>query len=100
MLETTGVLVMGQVTVHDEALWARYRQQVPATLAPWQGRVLARGTLGPALCGQPQGEQGVILHFPSQAHAEGWYGSPAYQALLPLRQAAADMSLMLMHSNT
>jgi uncharacterized protein (DUF1330 family) len=31
----------------------------------------------------------VVLTFPSMEAARGWYDSPEYQAILPLRLAAA-----------
>jgi uncharacterized protein (DUF1330 family) len=35
----------------------------------------------------------VVIRFPSLADAQGWHASPAYQALIPLRQEAADVVL-------
>ncbi|CAD0187198.1 hypothetical protein RUESEDTHA_04110 [Ruegeria sp. THAF57] len=32
----------------------------------------------------------VIVRFPSQAAADGWYQSPEYQAMIPLRQGLTD----------
>ena len=36
----------------------------------------------------------VVIRFPDQAAVDGWYGSAAYQALIPLRQQAADLELI------
>jgi uncharacterized protein (DUF1330 family) len=35
----------------------------------------------------------VVIRFPSVAQADGWHGSAAYQALVPLRQSAAEVVL-------
>jgi len=35
----------------------------------------------------------VVIRFPSLEEADGWHRSPAYQALVPLRQSAADVVL-------
>jgi len=35
----------------------------------------------------------VVIRFPSLADAQGWHASAAYQALIPLRQEAADVIL-------
>ncbi|MDQ1036851.1 uncharacterized protein (DUF1330 family) [Streptomyces sp. V3I8] len=39
---------------------------------------------------------GVLIHeFPSVEQARAWYDSPAYQAALPHRQAAADYRVFI-----
>jgi uncharacterized protein (DUF1330 family) len=35
----------------------------------------------------------VVIRFPSLEKADGWHRSPAYQALVPLRQSAAEVVL-------
>jgi uncharacterized protein (DUF1330 family) len=35
----------------------------------------------------------VVIRFPSLGDAQGWHASAAYQALIPLRQEAADVVL-------
>ena len=37
----------------------------------------------------------VVIEFPSRADAEGWYRSPAYQKLLPLRLKASRGNLII-----
>ena len=37
----------------------------------------------------------VVLEFPSREQAKRFYDSPEYQAILPLRLAAAEGSLLL-----
>jgi uncharacterized protein (DUF1330 family) len=37
----------------------------------------------------------VVLRFPSFAHAQAWHASAEYQALVPLRQQAAEVMLSL-----
>jgi uncharacterized protein (DUF1330 family) len=36
----------------------------------------------------------VVIRFPDLKAVDGWYASAAYQALIPLRQEAADMDLL------
>jgi len=36
----------------------------------------------------------VLIRFPDSKAIVGWYGSPAYQALIPIREQAADMVLI------
>ena len=36
----------------------------------------------------------VVIRFPDAKAAAEWYGSPAYQAIIPLREQAADVVLI------
>ena len=36
----------------------------------------------------------VVIRFPDNAAVAGWHGSAAYQALIPLREQAAEMVLI------
>jgi uncharacterized protein (DUF1330 family) len=90
--------VVGQITVKDEALWAEYRRQVPATLAPWQAELVFRGRQATALTGGNAHADIVVIRFPDLAAAQGWFASPAYQALVPLRQQAAELDLLCYES--
>ena len=86
--------VIGHITVKDEEKWAQYRAQVPATLAPWGAELLFRGSCARVLSGKHRHSDLVVIRFPDQAAVDGWHGSAAYQALIPLRQQAADLELI------
>ncbi len=86
--------LIGHITVKDEALWAEYRSKVPATLAPWGGELLLRGKRFAVLAGEHSYTDVVVIRFPDQAALNGWHASAAYQALIPLRQRAADVVLL------
>jgi len=43
--------VIGQIRIVNQEKWEAYRAQVPATLAPWDGRVLFRGRTARVLTG-------------------------------------------------
>ena len=86
--------VIGHISVKDEEKWAQYRAQVPATLAPWGAELLFRGQLAGVLAGQHRHTDTVVIRFPDRAAVDGWYQSAAYQALIPLRQQAADLDLL------
>ncbi len=85
--------VVGQVTVHDPERWMEYVARVPETLAPWGGELLMRGQRTQVLAGQPGHPNIVVLRFPDRDAVAQWYDSPAYQALIPLRDAAAQVDL-------
>lgn len=86
--------VIGYITVKDADKWAQYRAQVPATLAPWNAELLFRGQTDKVLAGEHQHTDTVVIRFPDQASVDGWYQSAAYQALIPLREQAADLVLI------
>lgn len=86
--------VIGHITVKDAGKWAEYRRQVPGTLAPWRGQVIFRGRLAAVLAGEHHHNDTVVIQFPDQRSLQGWYSSSAYQALIPLRNEAADMILV------
>ncbi len=85
--------LIGHVNVHDEERWARYRRSVPATLVNWGGELMFRGRLAGTLSGEQPYAETVVLRFPDLASIEGWHRSADYQALIPLREAAADVIL-------
>jgi uncharacterized protein (DUF1330 family) len=86
--------VIGHLTVKDPERWQAYRERVPATLAAWGGEVVLRGRRVALLAGQHGHTDTVVIRFPDAQAASGWYGSAAYQALIPLREAAAEMVLI------
>jgi uncharacterized protein (DUF1330 family) len=61
-----------------------YLRRVQPTLDPFGGRFLVHGGPVEVLEGTWPGTL-VILEFPSLEAARAWYGSPAYQEILPLR---------------
>ena len=65
-----------------------YVVQVPPTLAAFGGRYLVRSGASEAIEGEPPGRL-VILEFPDRAAAKAWRASPAYQAILPIRDASS-----------
>ena len=86
--------IVGQVTIKDAAKWAEYRSLVPDTLAPWGAELLFRGQLRARFSGEHAHTDIVVVRFPDGASADKWHASPAYQALIPLRKQAADVTLL------
>ncbi|MCB1977916.1 MAG: DUF1330 domain-containing protein [Burkholderiaceae bacterium] len=86
--------VVGHIRVKNASLWDQYRSQVPATLEPWGGQLVFRGSQLAAFAGECPYSEIVVLRFPSGEAAQGWFASPAYQALIPIRAQAADVQLI------
>jgi uncharacterized protein (DUF1330 family) len=93
-IEKMTAYVIGHITVRDPEKWAEYRGKVPATLAQWGGELVLRGRRVAVLSGEHGYADTVVLRFPDVASVAGWHGSPDYQALIPLREQAADMVLI------
>lgn len=86
--------VIGHITVKDPGKWAEYRSQVPATLAPWGAELVFRGQRAAVLAGEHAHPDVVVIRFPDPAAVAAWHASPAYQALVPLREQAAEVVLL------
>lgn len=86
--------IIGHITVKDSEKWDEYRSRVPATLAPWGAELVLRGKLSSILAGDHEYTDTVVIRFPDMAAVNGWYSSPAYQALIPLRTTAAELVLL------
>jgi uncharacterized protein (DUF1330 family) len=61
-----------------------YLQRIDATLAPFAGHFIVHGGDKSVLEGTDPGVF-IVIEFPDRHAAEGWYSSPAYGAILPLR---------------
>lgn len=61
-----------------------YLRKIDATLAPFQGRFIIHGGPVEVLEGAWAGDL-IVIAFPDRRSTEGWYASPAYRAILPLR---------------
>ncbi|HEY0878163.1 MAG TPA: DUF1330 domain-containing protein [Zeimonas sp.] len=85
--------LIGHVNVRDASRWAQYRSRVPSTLTRWGAQLLFRGRLAETLSGEQTYSETVVLRFPDLAAIDGWHRSADYQALIPIREAAADVLL-------
>jgi uncharacterized protein (DUF1330 family) len=86
--------VIGHITVKDPDKWAEYRRRVPSTLTEWQGELVFRGRRLATLSGEHRHDDVVVIRFPDPRAVAGWFGSAAYQMLIPLREQGAEMVLI------
>ena len=86
--------VIGNVTVINDDKWSEYRSKVGVTLAPWGGELVFRGSKSAVLGGEHQHSDNVVIRFPNMQAVNNWFGSDAYQALIPLRMQAANIDLI------
>jgi uncharacterized protein (DUF1330 family) len=81
-------------TVRDKEALGRYGAQATSSIKEFGGEVLAFGPWE-MLFGERAYENGMIVRFPDKDTALAWYTSPAYQALLDIRNAALDCRFRL-----
>jgi len=86
--------LIGHITVKDPEKWSDYRSKVPATLKPWNGELIFRGSLSSVLSGNHKHSDTVVIRFPDLQALTDWHSSPQYQSLIPIRQEAAVMDLL------
>jgi uncharacterized protein (DUF1330 family) len=86
--------VIADIEVLDPAGYETYRQQVPATIAAYGGRYLARGGATEVLEGSWSPRRCVILEFPSMAQLKAWWDSPEYQPLRAIRERTTRSHLV------
>lgn len=82
-------------TIHDPVRYDEYKRLVPATLAPFGGRFVARGGEVAVLEGEWSAERVVILEFPSMDQARAWWDSAEYARARALRQASSTGTLVV-----
>ena len=83
------------VDVHDAEAYSDYTREVPTTLEPFGGRFLVRGGAFEAIEGDWPAARIVVLTFPTVAQAHRWHASPAYQAILPIRERHAKTHFLV-----
>jgi len=88
--------IIAELEVTDPAGFEDYRKAVPATIAAYGGRYLARGGALESLEGNWSPKRMVVLEFPSMAQAKAWYASADYRDLLALRQRTTRSKVVLL----
>jgi len=73
----------------------RYAEEAPKSLAAFQARYLVRGGNVQTLEGDAPKGYIVVIAFDSVEQARGWYNSPAYEAIKPIRQNTTKSRLLL-----
>jgi uncharacterized protein (DUF1330 family) len=71
--------------VSDPETFKSYLERVPAIVAKFDGRYLARGGKTESLQGEPP-KTIIIIAFKSIADARKWWDSPEYGQIKPIRQ--------------
>ncbi|HWI66343.1 MAG TPA: DUF1330 domain-containing protein [Symbiobacteriaceae bacterium] len=88
---------LAQITIRDEATYAKYLDGFDEIFARFQGEVVAVDDAPTVLEGQWHRGRVVLIRFPDEQELRRWYESPEYQALARFRQAASDADILLVH---
>ncbi len=93
-VKTAPAYLIAEVEVTDPAAFQKYAEKVADTLAPFNAQYVVRGGKTVALEGEAP-KRITVIAFDSMEKAKGWYDSPAYAAIRPMRQNASKSRLIL-----
>jgi len=81
----------------DPAAARKYRDETPKTLAPFNGQYLVVAGGGKIQTVEGEAPKGfiVVIAFDSLEKARGWYYSPAYEAIKPIRQNSTKSRMLI-----
>lgn len=80
--------------IRDPQKYEEYTTRARALLAAAGAEPVAGGPVSETLAGTIHAAVAAVVRFPDARALEEWYRSDAYQALVPLRDAAADLTLL------
>lgn len=95
--EAKPVYLVASLTVQDfDAYMGTYGAPVLPMLLAAGGEILVGSPAVEVLEGNYGSNWTVVVRFPSEQAAKGWYASPEYRALIPVRQALTDQAASTM----
>ena len=86
--------LVGHITIKDAGQWEIYMEGVRKSLLPYRAEVVFRGKLHKVLSGEHSHQNTVVIKFPDQTTLQEWYQSKDYQELIPIRDRAADVTII------
>jgi uncharacterized protein (DUF1330 family) len=84
--------------IKDPKKYQKYTAQARSLIAAAGGEPIAGGPVAETLVGSSDASAVAVIRFADSQALEDWYRSDAYQALVPLRDAAADVTLLTLAS--
>jgi len=82
------------VKVKDSTKFSDYAQKAGVSMKAFGGEIIQRGKMREVLVGKADHNGVGIVRFPDLESLNNWYASPAYQAIIPLRDEAADITIV------
>jgi uncharacterized protein (DUF1330 family) len=86
--------LIGHITINDPEKWKIYVEGVQKSLIPFEADVVFRGKRATVLTGEHPYQHTVVIKFSDQPTLQKWYHSDAYQALISVRDEAADVVII------
>ena len=87
--------VITYLEVTDQQAFDAYRRAAGPSFAPYGGRPVVVDGRFEVLEGMIQPKSIVVVEFDTMEQARRWYASPEYAKTIPMRQQAANSSLIL-----
>lgn len=78
----------------DVEKYKQYGSKAGPTFAEYGGKLVTKGKTQEALDGKADYDVVAVVSFPDMEKLNEWYHSDAYQQLIPLRNQAAQMTLV------
>jgi len=78
-------------TVNDMEKFKAYSEATGPTLKSFGAEILFKGKVSDVITGEHQHKMSAVIKFPDQLSIKKWYSSDEYQALIPLRESAANL---------
>lgn len=88
------------VKLKDVARMQEYAAAAVPTIGAAGGVPVTRAKVKATLVGGFSADSCLIVKFPSAEAAQAWYDSPAYQALVPLRDQAMEATFLVLEDPT
>jgi uncharacterized protein (DUF1330 family) len=88
--------------MEDPAASQKYAEETPKSLAPFNGQYLVRAGGGKIQSLEGAAPKGyiVVIAFDNIEKARGWYYSPAYEAIKPIRQNSTKSRIFIVEGVT
>jgi len=79
----------------DPAAARKYAEEAPKSIAAFDGQYVIRGGKIQSVEGEAPKGYIVVIAFDSLEKARGWYYSPAYEAVKPIRQNSTKSRILI-----
>ncbi len=86
---------IARIDVHDSTGYQRYLDETGPLLRQWGATVLAVDESTKVLEGTWPATRTVLIEFPDEVSATGWFESPEYQLIARHRRASSDGDAVL-----
>lgn len=80
--------------IKDADKFQQYAAKAGKSMVPFGGELLIKGKVETVIAGECNHPAAAIVKFPDMDALNNWYNSADYQAIIPLRDEASDMTLV------